>query len=601
MNGAAFRGLGVSPGLAIGPVHLVDRRRVRVPRYHIDPENRPEEVERFERAVSASATQLSELRVRAQESGLSQVSLLLEAHEMILRDDAFHGATTRRIETDGQNAEWALQNTVRELKRMFDRLEQDFFRERRSDVDIVGDRLLRNLTGDRTDPFDGLPNGFVVVAHDLSPADTVALARHDVLAFVTETGARTSHTAIMARALNVPSVLGVQGLLEQVGSGDRIIVDGRTGEVVLQPPDALVRRYRGMQKRRQEEVRALLADRELPSETLDGASIQLLGNVEVSQEIGLVLSNGGAGVGLYRTEFLELERPEVRDHLQHYEAYRKILGELEGRPCTIRTLDVGGDKTSTGVDSGEKDTSQGALASPLRADTPVGTLNPALGLRAIRLSLREKDPFREQLKGILMASAVGPVRLLIPFLTTLEELREVHDELRGVKADLAAEGESFDPNMPVGVMIETPAAALIADRLAPECDFFALGTNDLIQYLLATDRGNDEVAYLYRPAHPALLRLISEVIQAGRIHGLPVSLCGEMAADPFFAPLLIGLGVRSLSMNPASIPVVKRMVRRVSAEECAVFAKEALSLATADEIERGLAERLRSWSPDLFQ
>lgn len=606
MSERTFRGLGASPGLAIGPVHLVDRRRVKVPRYHVDSDARDEEVQRFERAVVAASAQLDELRTRADERGLSQVGLLLEAHQMILHDEALTGATCRRIQEEGQNAEWALENTIRDLKRLFDRLEQDFFRERRSDVDVVGDRLLRNLTGDRTDPLDELPEGSVVVAHDLSPGDTVALARQSVLGFVTETGGRTSHTAIMARALNVPSVLGVQGLLEQAGAGDRIIVDGRTGEVVLQPPDVVVTRYRSVQRRRQEEARALLADRDLSPETTDGVFIHLFGNVEVSQEIDLVLSHGGEGVGLYRTEFLRLERPDVRTYSEHYEIYRSMLARLGGKPFTIRTFDIGGDKDDgrSAARARERRLSGFGMPSLDLMRDPTSDLdrelNPALGLRAIRLSLRDRRGFREQLKGILLASAHGPVKLLIPFVTVLDELREVRLELERAKAELTEEGRAFDAALPVGIMIETPAAALLADRFAAECDFFSIGTNDLIQYLLACDRANDEVAYLYRSAHPALLRLVGDVARAGARWRIPVTMCGEIAADPFFTPLLIGLGIRALSMSPSSIPVVKRMVRRLDATKCERFAREAASFGTAGEVEGALAERLRSWTPDLL-
>ncbi|MEO1235019.1 MAG: phosphoenolpyruvate--protein phosphotransferase [Myxococcota bacterium] len=602
MNPSTFRGLGVAPGLAIGPVHIVDRRRLKIPRYHVDGEGRSAEVSRFERAVASTARQLAELRERAADSQLSQVGLLLEAHEMILRDDALQGATKKRVEEDGLNAEWAVRNTLRDLKRLFDRLEQDFFRERRSDVDIVGDRLLRNLMGDRTDPLAGLPEGSVVVAYDLSPADTVELARQEVLAFVTETGGRTSHTAIMARALNVPCVLGVNGVLDHAGAGDTIIVDGRTGEVLLDPQEAVIRRYTSMQRRREEEVRALLADRDLPSETVDQVRVHLHGNVEVSQEIDIVLSRGGEGVGLYRTEFLPLERPDLRGHLEHFDAYRVMVERLDGRPFVIRTLDLGGDKSSLSerMPPNVPSSESGTFPTPIPLPGVAPPSNPALGLRAIRLSLQNRAAFREQLKGILLASALGPVRILLPLVTTLEEIREVRTELEIVQEDLTAEGRTFDEDIPLGMMIETPAAALLVDQFAKEVDFFAVGTNDLIQYLLAADRGNDEVAYLYRAAHPALIRTLAGIARVGLEHGKPVSICGEMAADPFFTPLLVGLGFRSLSMNPTSIPVVKRMVRRLEASACETFVSEALAFATSDEVERALAERLKAWTPDLF-
>lgn len=600
MTSRTFRGLGVSPGVAIGPVHLVDRRRLKVPRYHVAANQLSCEVERFDRAIKSASLQFQELQVRAEESELTQVGKLIEAHEMLLRDEALREATRRRIVEEGINAEWALKSTMREVKRMFDRLEKDYFRERRSDVDIVGDRILRNLIGERTDPLEDLPKGSVVVAHDLSPSDTIALARQQALGFVTEIGGRTSHTAIIARALNVPSVLGVHGLLEQVGAGDQVIVDGRTGEVVYQPAEAVVMRYDAMKRRRMEEEQALLADRDLPSETLDGTLISLLGNVEVSREIELVLKYGGEGVGLYRTEFLKIERPELRDHLEHFDVYREMVSSLNGRPFVIRSIDIGGDKQEPIRHRPASDRVAPGSSVQTLSPGPNSTMNPALGLRAVRLSLQNRPGFREQLKGILLASAHGPVRLLIPFVTTLDEIRDVRGEIEVVMDDLRAEGRPFDAELPVGVMIETPAAVIMSDVFAKEVDFFAIGTNDLIQYTLAADRGDDEVAYLYQPSNPALLRCLKMVVDAAAVFNRPVCLCGEMASDPFYTPLLVGLGISSLSMSPAAIPLVKRMVRGLTVAQCKEFAEQAIRFGTADEVETRLAEHLKVWAPDLF-
>ncbi|MBX2812005.1 MAG: phosphoenolpyruvate--protein phosphotransferase [Myxococcales bacterium] len=599
MTNRIFRGLGVSPGVVIGPVHLVDRRRLKVPRYHIGPAMLEGEVQRFERAVELVSQQFQELQVKAEESELHQVGKLIEAHEMLLRDEALMDATRKRIQNEGINAEWALKSTVREVKRLFDRLEKDYFRERRSDVDIVGDRLLRNLIGDRSDPLNDLPRGSVVVAHDLSPSDTVVLARQEVLGFVTEVGGRTSHTAIIARALNVPSVLGVHGLLENVGSGDQIIVDGRTGEIVYQPTDGIVVRYGNMKRRRQEEEAALLVDRELPAETLDGVQVALHGNVEVSQEIDLVLNYGGQGIGLYRTEFLQIECPDVRDHLRHFETYRDMVLRLGGKPFVIRSLDIGADKQHRGGNL-TKTQSEKIMNNVLSPTSDLPHMNPALGVRGVRSSLQARSSFREQLKGVLLASAYGPIKLLIPFVTTIEEVREVRSELEVVMDDLRGEGRAFDAQLPLGIMIETPAAALLADIFAREVDFFAVGTNDLVQYILAADRGDDEVAYLYRPAHPAMLRILYEVTRVAINRDIPLSLCGEVAADPFYTPLLVGLGIRSLSMSPASIPVVKRLVRRLRTDKCTAFVREAMNMENSDEVETQLAECLKLWTPDIF-
>ena len=594
MSNERFRGLGVCPGIAFGVVHIVDRRRVAVPHYHLPPQRRESELQRLERAILASERQFEALQQRSETAGLDQVGVLLQAHAMILRDTELRDATRRRIFDEGKNAEWALKETIKHLKGLFDRLDQDYFKERRSDVDFVGDRILRNLIGAETDLLENLSDEAVVVAYDLSPADTVNLARFRARALVTEGGGPTSHTAILARAMNIPCVLNARGIMGVVGSGDEIIVDGQAGLVVLQPDDESRGQFQRVLKRRQAEEQALLKDRELPSETTDGEKIVLLGNIEVSQEIDAVLGNGAEGIGLYRTEFLHLERPDLQGGMGHFNVYSHVLRGMQGRPVTIRTVDVGGDKFVR-VNDGSGAQRPASISTAVESHT-----NPALGLRAIRLSLKDSEPFKEQLEGIIRASAVGRLSCLLPMVTTLEELRESRDFIRRLQEDLQERGVPFDAEMPIGVMIETPASAVIADLLARECDFFAIGTNDLIQYALATDRGNRDVAYLYRPCHPAILRIIKGVCDTARQFGKPVSICGEMAADPFHVPILLGLGLRQLSMTAAAIPVVKRMLRRLEISQCEAFVNEALNMPTAGEVEEALTQRLRSWAPDLF-
>jgi phosphoenolpyruvate-protein phosphotransferase (PTS system enzyme I) len=617
-----FRGLGVCAGIAFGKVHVVDRRRVSVPHFHLPPERREKELERLENAIVASEKQFAELKRRAQESNLREVEMLLQAHALVLRDEAFRTATRDRILNEGQNAEWALKETVRKIKQIFDGLDQDYFRERRSDVDVVGDRLLRNLVGAEVELLNNLSVEAIVVAYDLSPADTVALARYAAKAFVTETGGRTSHTAILARALGVPCVLGVHGIMEVAGTGDEIVVDGSAGEVVLRPTRAMQSRFRGAERRRLKEEQALLADRHLPAETTDGVRVKLLGNIEVAKEIQTVLNHGGEGVGLYRTEFLIIERPTLYSAKDHYEAYRQVVRAVEGREVTIRTVDIGGDKfvrrSGTAVPMGasagtspasDGDDLIGRSPSAYEATLEVtGDLNESqppvhnqnLGLRAIRLSLNDVPRFKEQLKGILLASGEGDVRILLPFVTTIEELRETREIIDDAKRELTKELKRFDPNIKVGVMIETPGAVWIADILAKESDFFAIGTNDLIQYALAIDRANEEVAYMYRPCHPAVIRMIRAVCAAAEPLGRPVSVCGEMAAEPFHLPLLIGVGVRTLSMTATSIPIVKRLIRRLSADKCEALVAEASQLSTATEVESIVARKLQQWTPEIF-
>lgn len=607
-----FRGLGVCAGIAFGRVHIVDRRRVSVPHYHIPLEKRDKELERLENAIIVSEKQFGDLRHRLQEINLRELETLLNAHEMVLRDEALREATRQRILNDGQNAEWALKETVRKIKQLFDGIDQEYFRERRSDVDIVGDRLLRNLVGAEVELLDNLSEDAIVVAYDLSPSDTVALARYAAKAFVTETGGRTSHTAILARALNVPSVLGVHGIMEVAGTGDDIVVDGSAGEIVLRPTKAIAGRFRGAERRRQREEQALLADRDLPAVTSDGVRIRLFGNIEVAQEVEQVLSHGGEGIGLYRTEFLLFERPNLSSAAEHYDAYRQIVSQVEGREVTIRTIDIGGDKflkrslppsfdLGTGNGTGPHLITGDLNSTDITSSIPGKHVhNPALGLRAIRLSLNDIPRFKQQIEGVLRAAAEGRVRMLLPFVTSVEELRRTRAIAEEVKADLSKRHLAHDANLKIGVMVETPGAVLIADLLAKEADFLAIGTNDLIQYSLAIDRANEDVADLYRPCHPAILRMLRTICAAASTYEKPVTLCGEMAADPFHVPLLIGLGLRTLSMNGMSIPLVKRLIRRISAEQCTKMVDDLLSLSTADEIEAEVAKRLREWASDFF-
>ncbi|MEM1024124.1 MAG: phosphoenolpyruvate--protein phosphotransferase [Myxococcota bacterium] len=579
-----LRGHPACPGLARGPMHVVDRAHVVVPRYRVGPKQRKAELQRFEQSVVQSEEQLEALALKAEEGNMEQVSTLLRAHAMILRDAAFYEATQRRILEDGQNAEWALRSTVREVRRLFQQMEKDFFRERRSDVDVVADRVLRNLTGAAADPLADIPNGAVVVAHDLSPADTLALARERVAGFVTATGGRTSHTAILARALQVPCVVGVHGLHDEVEAGENMIVDGGSGVVVVAPEPEDVRRFEVLERRRAEEERALLVDREVPAATLDGVRIELLGNVEVLREAEVVLQMGGEGIGLLRTEFLGLEGLDFDDPDAQAEAYAQVVRALDGRTVTIRTFDTGGDKS----DSSES-------SSVWATDDLGATTNGPLGLRAIRFSLRQRDAFRVQIESVLRAAAHGPVRLMVPFVSDLEEIRQAKQEVEAARERLGWTNGA-GPNVAFGMMVETPAAVSCLDLFEQEVDFFSVGTNDLIQFVMAADRSEESVAYLVRPCQPAVLRTLAEV---GRRARIPTTICGELAADPFLAPLLLGMGYRSLSMGPASIPVVKRMIRRLDRGRCQSLADRCLRLGTADAIEAQVAEALSSWVPEL--
>ncbi|HJL40938.1 MAG TPA: phosphoenolpyruvate--protein phosphotransferase [Myxococcales bacterium LLY-WYZ-16_1] len=585
MSVRVLHGIPICPGVAFGQVHPVDRRRVTVPRFRLPPEQRNAEKARFERAIRESEAQLEALRSRSEEElGFGPVSNLLRAHAMILRDGAFFDAAADRIEEEGQNAEWAVRSTIREVKRLFDHVDHPYFRERRSDVDVVGDRVLRNLLGIESDPLANLPPGAVIAAYDLTPADTLALGRSAVAAFVTEGGGRTSHTAILARALGVPCVLGLSGLLDAVQAEQAIIVDGGSGTVVIEPSDGEVSRYQGIAQRRAKEEASLLADRDLPAQTVDGHRVRLFGNIEVRQEVEVLRRVGAEGVGLYRTEFLHIDEVDLEDPDAHGAAYGSVLAQMEGRPVTVRTLDLGGDKRGAP-----------SLAMDWEPEADHGA--SPLGLRGIRISLRELPGFRVQLQGILQASARGPIRILLPFVTDLVELREAKGALERARRDLAAKGADFDPDVAVGVMIETPASVFCLEHLQEECDFFSVGTNDLVSLVMSADRNDEATSHIHRPAHPAVLRVLRTIRERASV---PVCICGELAADPFMTPVLVGLGYDELSMAAASIPVVKRLVRRLDAGACRELVDDIWNLRTADEVEARIAERLRVWVPDLF-
>ncbi len=569
-----FSGLGVFPGVGLGAVHRVDRRRVASPHRRLQNNELEAEVGRFERAVDESEQQLLNLEARAREDGLIQVQTILGAHGALLRDEALFEATKERITERKQNAEWALQDTLVGLKELFDRVDGDYFKERRSDLDTVGDRVLRNLTGDLEDTLVQIPEEAVIVAYDLSPGDVVGLARSSARAFVTESGGPTSHTAILARALGVPCVLKVQGIMQSAAAGDAVVVDGESGDIWLRPTDDVRDRLERVRRRRQVEIEALLKDRDVKAETLDGRRIRLSGNIGVTSEAETVVQFGGEGIGLYRTEFAYAEKPDLSSADDHYELYVRVVRSLEGRPLTVRSVDRGQDK-------GE------AVAS-------------GMGLRAIRHSLVHRDRFEAQLAGVLRAAVHGPVRLLLPFVTRLGELREAREVLASVAKSLEEAGVPHRADIQVGVMIETPAAVWLATPLAREADFFSIGTNDLVQFILAVSRSETEVASLYRPNHPAILHALRQVLASADSEGIDVCVCGEMAADPFHVPLLLGLGVTHLSLNARAIPAVKRLVRRLKAEDCEDLIVAAMACETADEVEEQVQQRLQAWLPDLF-
>ncbi|HXP31594.1 MAG TPA: phosphoenolpyruvate--protein phosphotransferase [Stellaceae bacterium] len=544
-----LHGLGISPGVAMGSAFVSEAGEIAVPEYRLDADAIAPELERFRTTLALSLKQLRKLKGKA--AGLpgaaaEEIGFLLDAHVAMLTNSRLVRGVERRILEERVNAERAVQIEIADIADSFAAMEDAYLAARIDDIRVVGARLVRNLTKTPYAAYQGLPEGTVIIAEELSPADAALLDPRSIAGFATVLGGAEGHTAIMARALNLPAVLGVAGLLGQVDSGDAIIIDGGAGLVVVNPTEATIERYTERQHELAREQRRLARLARLPAVTRDSVEITLEANLELPRELEQALAAGAMGLGLVRTEFLYMNRQDLPDEDEQYGAYAALVRGMDGRPVTIRTLDIGGDK----------------LAAPLTAMVGSEAANPALGLRAIRLSLKERRLLDVQLAAMLRAAVHGPVRILLPMISSAGEIREVREEMDQVVRRLRRRGVRLPARLPpLGVMIEIPGAALAADALASVADFFAIGTNDLIQYTLAIDRGDEQVAHLYNPLHPAVLRLIQFAVEAALRARKPVSLCGEMAGDPRYTALLLGLGIRDLSMAPANIGRVKQRIR----------------------------------------
>ena len=574
-------GIGASPGIGIGETYLVNRARMAATEHHISAAEIGEEIAAFQRAVEASKSQLEEVKERVRDRQLAEHLYIIDTHLLILSDQMLIGNTIRFIEEDRLNAEGALKRTLRQFRDVFDSIEDEYLRERRSDIDSVGDRLLRNLMGLGQPSLAEIDRKVIIVAHDLSPADTMQMDKEKIIGFITDVGGRTSHTTILARSMGIPAVVGLETATSFVPGGMPVIIDGNNGTVVLNPSPDTFREYLRKKQSYEYFEKELLSYRDLPAVTQDGFQVALLGNVELVEEVPLILAQGAEGIGLFRTEFLFMNRGVPPSEDEQAAAYRSIVERMAPHPVTIRTLDVGGDKFVPEIN--------------LRDDA-----NPAIGLRAVRLSLKEVRPFETQHRAILSTSAYGRLRIMFPMISGVAEIRACKTCLDEARNELAAAGVPFDPKVPVGIMIETPSAAMIADLLAREVDFFSVGTNDLIQYCLAVDRGNEHVAYLYEPLHPAILNALRMICGAAERAGIEVGMCGEMAGDSLYSLILLGFGFHELSMNSSSIPRVKRVLRHSTREEGIRLLAQLSELSTAQEIARRLEQEMGRRFPELF-
>jgi len=561
-----YRGIGASPGIVIGEARVADRTKIVVVEISIPADDVAGEIERFHAALQRAKEDLHALKEQISRTQGTEHLYVIDTHLMILDDTMLTTETVSLIEQEMINAEAALNRTLKKFKGFFAEIEDEYLRERGSDVETVVERVLRIMLGKRHELLCEAEGRVVIVAHDLSPADILQFDKEKVIGFVTDLGGKTSHTAIVSRSLEIPAVVGLEKITGEVADGDPIIVDGTKGLVIIDPDEETFRDYLQHKQFYEYREKELLKLRDLPAETVDGQRILLKGNVEFIEEVPSIKKHGGEGIGLYRTEMLFLGRSTIPDEDEQFRTYVEIVRQMAPYPVTIRTLDVGGDK----------------FVSNLNLDDE---LNPALGLRAIRLSLRCPELFKTQLRAILRASSFGKVRVFFPMISGLGEIRDAKVLLEEARKELRAASIPFDEDMEVGIMIETPSAVIIADLLAVEVDFFSVGTNDLIQYSLAIDRTNEHLSDLYEPLHPAVLRSLKIVADAAHRAGIYVSICGEMAGEPNYLPILLGMGFDELSMNAVSIPKVKKILRRCSRREAEEMALQALTYSTASEVE----------------
>ena len=562
-------GVAAAPGLGKGEAHYLGGR-VEVTQRHIPAEDVDNELKRFEEALVRADAQLARIQDQmAASEPDGQQYRILEAHRMMLTDVHLVEETRKIVRAERVGAEWGVRRALDQIQAVLSRIEDPYFRDRRSDVDMVGEYILRNLMGIEVSTHEAVPQGAVVFAHDVSPADITQLARVGVAGIFTEGGGKTSHSAVLARAYGIPLVVGVQDCFSHIRSGMTVIVDGGRGEVILEPDPRALADHTARTERHAARGKRLAAARSEPAVTRDGVRIHLAANVELTEEVAHAVELGAESIGLFRTEFLYLERsdlPTEEEHYDHAVAALQAVGQGGARFVTFRTLDLGGDKL------------------PASVRMPAGH-NPALGLRSIRYSLRRKDLFRAQLRAFYRAAAVAPLRILFPMISGVAELREAKKVCAEVCRELSDEGVKHNAFVPVGVMVETPSAAAIADLLAHECEFLTIGTNDLIQYALAADRQDEHVGYLYHPLHPAILRLLRQVVLQAQRAGKPVAMCGDMAGDPLLTWVLIGLGLRDLSMSPRQIPIVKSIIRATSLKEAEQLCETISSFRTESEIE----------------
>jgi len=575
-----LKGIPASPGITTGKAFLFGREQYAIPRRSIKDEHIQSEIKRFKEALVQTRNEILEIKKHISEEMGAEHGQIFSAHLLVIDDSMLIEEVVARLKKEKFSIEYIFQDVLRRYVKVFSEMDDEYLKERISDINDVGRRILKNLIGAKEDILSNLKEKVVVVAYDLSPSDTATMHKKNVIAFATDIGGRTSHTAIMAKSLEIPAVVGLEVLTKKVESGDAIIIDGTHGVIIINPTQKTLNKYEIDKERLAVFEKHLMEMRSLPCITLDGKTIELAANIEVPEDVASVISHGAAGIGLYRTEYFYMNRKDLPSEEEQFKAYSSVARKIRPNSVIIRTLDLGGDKFLSQLDVPQQ-------------------MNPFLGWRAIRFCLARPDIFKAQLRAILRASAHGKLKIMYPMISGLEELKQANGILEEMKKELKRESVPFDEEMEVGAMIEVPSAALISDILAKEVDFFSIGTNDLIQYSLAVDRVNEKIAYLYEPAHPAVIRLIKSVIENGHNAGIWVGMCGEMAGDIVMTIILLGLGLDEFSMSPIAIPEIKRIIRSVNVRQAKEIAQGAISLTTGKEVEKFAKKKLKEIVPDL--